>query len=144
MVYLAGAEDEEIIFTHEVTITVIIEKGDFKNIERFIREKAKEWERIEIKSINFKNNIVEVIVYVSKPNYFHVRTVFPPLSSPKLIVASSYLLRSSRAIENEISLYLWYYFKFPKEIEIKERMPEVKVKQILFSEKGRKFIILYN
>ena len=143
MVYLAGIEDEEIIFTHEVTITATIEKGNFEDIEEFVKNKIKGWKKVDIKSIDFENDIVEVIVYVSEPKYFSIGTIFPPPSSPNSIVASSYLLRPSWAIESEISLYLWYYFKFPKGIEIKEKMPKVEAKQVLFPEKGGKFIILY-
>jgi len=142
MVYLAGVENKKIIFTHKVTITATIEKGSFEDIEEFVRSKIKGWRKVEVKSINFENDIVKVSAHVSEPKYFSIGTIFPPPSSPKSVVASSYLLRPSWAIESEISLYLWYYFKFPKGIEIKEKMPKVEAKQILFPEEGGKFIIL--
>lgn len=145
MVYLARAEDREIIITHEVTIRATIKEGDFEDFKRFIKEKIEKWNKVSIKSINFEGNIIETIIYTSEPKYFSAGTIIPPIHSPEtLVVASSYLLRPLKAIENETSLYLCHSdLKLPKGIEIKEKMPEVQVKQVLFPKKGDKFIILY-
>jgi len=146
MVYLAKFENgkvEEMIATHKITIEAIIE-GDYEYFEKFIREKAKEWEKIGfIRSIDFNKNIIKLVVCVSKPQLFPEGTIIPSLSSPETIVASSYLLRDAKTIEYETSLYLQYTdFGFSKKVEIDKESINVETEQIFFAEKRESFLII--
>lgn len=146
MVYLAKFENgkvEEMIVTHKITIEAIIE-GDHEYLESFIREKAKEWEKISsIRSIGFNKNIVKLVVCVSKPQLFPVGTIVPSLSSPETIVASSYLLRDAETIKYETSLYLQHNdFEFSKKVEVDKESINVETEQIFFAEKREGFLII--
>ena len=146
MVYLARVEDKEIVFTHEVIITATIEEGDYEDVEKFIREKAKKWKKTSIvESINFDESIIKVVAHVSKPYFYHKGTVLAPAYPSKTTkgMESEYFIRDSKPIENEINWYFRNEFKFPERIKTKEEMPKIEVKQILFPEKGERFIILY-
>ena len=141
--YLAKLENGEMLITHEVTVRATIERGSPKDFEKFIRDKTGKWRKVSIKSIDFKKNVVEVILYTSEPGYFSAGTIIPSIYSSDIVVAGSFLLRPLKAIENETSLYLCHPdLKLPEGIEIKERMPEVKVEQVLFPKKGEKFVVL--
>ena len=146
MVYLAKFENgkvEEMIVTHKITIEAIVE-GDHEYLEKFIREKAKEWEKISsIRSIDFNKNIVKLVVCVSKPQLFPEGTIVPSLSSPETIVASSYLLRDAKTIEYETSLYLQHTdFGFSKKVEIDKESINVETEQTFFAEKREGFLII--
>ena len=146
MVYLAKFENgkvEEMIVTHKITIEAIVE-GDHEYLEKFIREKAKEWEKIGfIRPIAFNKNIIKLVVCVSKPQLFPEGTIIPSLSSPETIVASSYLLRNAEIIKRETSLYLQHTdFGFSKKIKIDKESINVETEQIFFAEKRESFLII--
>ena len=149
MVYLAKFEDgkiKEMVVTHRITIKAVVKEGSHEDLEKFIREEAEEWKKISIiESINFDENVIEIVVCVSKPHLFSEGMILAPAYPSKITIGmdSAYFIRSSKAIVDETNLYFSHGFKLPEGIKIKEIIPKIEVEQALFPEKGDEFIILY-
>ena len=147
MVYLAKFENgktKEMIVTHKITVKAIIERGNHEDIKRIIKKNEEKWGKIGfIRSIDFSENIIELVVCVSKPQLFPEGTIIPSLSSPETIVASSYLLRTVEVIGGEAVLYLQCTdFGFSEEIEINKKSINIEVEQVFFAEKRESFLII--
>lgn len=173
MSYLERLEDGAVVYTHKMTIRATLKREKYKgdelpfskltwrqrmiffsmrsrflrnhSIRELIKNKAEERDELNLRSINFKGDLIEIVVYVSKPGTLSGGVVFTPKYPSRTTKGMdiTYLIRSSKTIKDETSLYFSHMFKFPEGIGIKEEMPEIEVEQILFPKEGDGFIIQY-
>ncbi|MCK5475486.1 MAG: hypothetical protein KAI71_02805 [Candidatus Pacebacteria bacterium] len=173
MSYLQRVENKTVAYTHKITIRATLKRERYKgdelpfnkltwrqkmiffsmrsrllrnhSIRELIKNKAEERDELSLRSIDFKGDIIEIVIYVSKPGILSEGVVFTPKYPSRTTKGMdiAYLIRSSKAIEGETSLYFSSMFKFPEGIGIKEGMPEIEVEQILFPEEGDGFTVQY-
>src|SRR5680860_145858 len=144
MAYLAELGSIEVAATHKVTIIATLVEGDERNIEKFIKRENKKWINSIIESITFKEeDIVEVVLSVSEPNYFSEGTVFPLANASEgEVLPSSEMLRPIKDIEKQIKFYLISIRSKLRLDKIEIDKVDVEVKQILFPEDGKQYMIL--